>query len=524
MAFWTTRSGPRRALTALALAASSLQAQAAVKCDLPLQSNPKLLTAGLLFNGAFKPAAKPEEKTKALAATLKAITDDVTGFPAAVQPSRNFLLSQVLLVWLDQPGTNLLAENRGKLGYTANPTGTIDLASALDTAFTAIRTAKPECADSLKLYSNGLWGQLINKAVNYTNAQQLDSAEIYARRSLLFDDKQFYAYNIMANIALVREDTAMMAEWFTKTADVTAMSKDTSATKVRDNMLLNLGALYGNAAVDATGSKKDSLSRLAVATYTKYLSYYPTDLTTKLRIVRLSGTPLDSAGASRFVDEVLSNVGAVSDAQLTDAGNEMTKNKLYTAGLRLFDAALKKNPNSRDGLYNSAVALNNLERFDEIATYFTRLRAIDPNNTGIYTLARNLQASRKLAVQTKANKGVRPKAGQQVMLSPVQQAQIKVFNDSLVYFTGLIQNMNPTVEVRNFSPGPESTKFSAVVQVPPDKPAAAFNVAVEFLDAAGTVVATQTIRTKQIEAGGFDTVSADGKGAGIVAFRYRVSK
>ncbi|NJK42560.1 MAG: hypothetical protein HC937_02325 [Aquincola sp.] len=234
--------------------ATTLGAQAA-KCDLPLQSNPKMLTAGLVFNGVFKPNATPADKAKSLASTVKALTDDVTGFPADAQPSRNFLLGQVLLTWLDQPGTGMI-ESRAKLGYTANPTGTQDLALALDSSWTAIRTAKPACSDSLKLYTNGLWGQLINKAVNFTNAQQLDSAELFARRSLLFDSKQHYAYNIMSNIALVKDDTAAMIEWFNKTIEVTATSTDTTRPKLRDQTLSNLGALYTNAAASAEGARR----------------------------------------------------------------------------------------------------------------------------------------------------------------------------------------------------------------------------------------------------------------------------
>ncbi len=522
MASWTTRGTARQALTALAVVAGSLGAQAP-KCDLPMQAHPKLLTAGLQFNGVFKPTAKPEDKAKALQTVVKTLTDDVASFPPNMQPSRNFLLGQTLLVWLDQPGA-LYTDSRAKLGYTADPGGKIDIPAALDSAFDAIRTAKPECADSLKLYTNGLWGQLINKAVTFSNSQQPDSAELYARRSMLFDKKQYYAYNIMSNIALAKDDTTGMIEWFTKTIDVTTGVTDTNAVKVRDNMILNLGAIYTNDAASAQGAKKDSLTKAALATYRRYLTYYPNDLTTKLRIMRMSGASLDSASAGRFVDTVLMNVNSVSDAQLTDAGSELTKNKLYAAGLRLFDAALKKNPYSRDGLYNSAVALNNVERYDDIRPFFMRLREIDPNNTGIYSLARNIQSARKLTIQTQANKGVKPRAGQTIMLNPAQQAKIKAYNDSLVYYTQLIQNMNPLVDVRTFSLAADAAKFGAVVQVPMDKPAASYNIVVEFLNAAGTVVATQTVTTKQIAPGGFETISAEGKGAGIVAFRYKAGK
>ncbi len=522
MAFWTNRRAAHRALAALVACAGALGAQAP-KCELPMQAHPRLLTAGLQFNGVFKATAKPEEKVKALQAVVKTLTDDVLGMPAPMQPSRNFLLAQALLVWLDQPGTGL-TEPRGKLGYTADPTGTMDITYALDSAFSSIRTSKPECSDSLKLYTNGLWGQLINKAVTFTNSQQLDSAEIYARRSMLFDKKQYYAYNIMANIALVKEDTASMIEWFGKTAEVTASATDTSSLKVRDNMLQNLASVFTSRASGATGAKKDSLTQMALATYKKYLGHYPNDLTTKLRMMRLSGVQLDSLAAARFVDTVLAGVNAVSDGQLTDAGSELTKNKLYSAGLRLFDAALKKNPFSRDGLYNSAVALNNLERFDEIRPYFQRLRELDPNNAGIYQLAKNVQASRKLAIQTAANKGVKPKAGQTIMLNPAQQAKIKVFNDSLVYYTQLIQNMNPTVDVRNFTMGETSAKFGAVLQVPPDKPAASYSIIVEFLNTTGAAVATRTHQTKQIAPGGFESISVEGEGKGITGFRYKVAK
>lgn len=522
MALWTIRSGAVRSLAALVIVSTSLGAQAP-KCDLPLQAHPKMLTAGLVFNSVFKPAAKPEEKVKALQSTLKALTDDVASFPEPVQPSRNFLLGQTLLVWMEQPGMGNV-ESRAKLGYTANPTGTQDIIATLDTAWTAIRTAKPECADSLKLYTNGVWGQLINKAVNFTNSEQLDSAEYYARASIRFDDKQFYAYNIMSNIAMVKDDTTAMIEWFKKTIDVTSALSDTNAAKVRDNILTNLGALYSNAAMTAEGAKKEEMTAGAIEAYRKLLEYNPNDLQTKLRVMRLSGTQLDSTSATKFVEEVLAGADGVDDAQLADAGNELTQNKLYVPGLRLFEAALKKNPNSRDALYNSAVALNNLERFDEIRPYFTKLRELDPNNPSVYVLARNIQTARKLAIQTRANKGVRPRAGQSIMLTPAQQAQIKVFNDSLVHYTTLIQNMNPTVDVRSFQQTAAGAKLGAVVQVPPDKPAASFNIVIDFLDAAGATVATETVTTKEIAQGGFESISAEGKGANIAAFRYKVAK
>ena len=71
-----------------------------------------------------------------------------------------------------------------------------------------------------------------------------------------FDEKQYYAYNIMSNIALVKDDTTAMIEWFTKTIDVTSATTDTNAVKVRDNMLQNLAALYTNGVRGCAGREE----------------------------------------------------------------------------------------------------------------------------------------------------------------------------------------------------------------------------------------------------------------------------
>jgi hypothetical protein len=80
------------------------------------------------------------------------------------------------------------------------------------------------------------------------------------------------------------------------------------------------------------------------------------------------------------------------------------------------------------------------------------------------------------------------------------------------------------VEVRQFTAESTGAKFGAVVQVPPGKPAGAFQIAIDFLNAEGGVVTSQTIRTKQIDPGSYDQVNTEGKGANIVAFKYRVTK
>ena len=517
MRSWMRGASP---LAALALGAAVLGAQAP-KCDIPTQGDPSLIKANLSFGGAFKQGAKPEDKAKALAATVKALTDNAASFPN--QAGRNFLLGQVLLTWMEQPGTKQV-EPRGKIAYTENPTGTVDLHAAIDSAFGAARQAKPECGDSLRLYTMPIWAATVNKGVDFLNKGELDSAAVFAQRSISLNPTSHYGYQVMAGVAQTKDDTTMMVEWFGKGADMGIASKDTAARKFGESMLMNLGVLYQNASIEAQEPKKSEYARKAVEAYRKYMQVNPTDVAVRLRIMKLAGTKLDAAAAKALIDTVTAMGDRVTDAQLADVGNELSKNDQFAAALQVYEMALKKNPASRDALYNTAVALNNMERYDEIGPYFAKLKAIDPNNPGIYQLGQNTIRARRLAIQTKANKGVRPKPGQSVTLTPAQNAQMKVLQDSLLAYTNLMQNVTPIVQVTQFSPSADGARFGAFVQVPPMKPAGAFTITVEFLDAREQVVTTGSATTKQIDAGSSESIAIEGKGAGIVAFRYKVAK
>lgn len=516
MRSWMRGAAP---VAALALVAAALGAQAP-KCDIPTQ-DPSLLQANLTFGGAFRKDAKPADKTKALAAAVKALTTN----PEAIanQPGRNFLLGQVLLTWLEQPGITQV-QPRGTIGYTTNPTGTVDLHAAIDSAFRAAREAKPECADSLRLYTLPVWGKVVNQAVDFLNKGELDSASVYAQRSIELNPSSHYGYQVMAGLSQTKDDTAMMVEWFTKGADIGLASKDTSARAFGESMLLNLGVMYQNASIDAPEPRKAEYARKAVDAYKRYSERKPDDMTVRLRIMKLAGTKLDAAGAKALVDTVAAMGDRITDAQLADVGNELSKNEQNAAALQVYEMALKRNPANRDALYNAAVALNNMERYDEIGPYFAKLRAVDPNNPGIYQLGQNTIRARRLAIQTKANKGVRPKPGQSVTLTPAQNAQMKVLQDSLLAYGKMMNDVSPVVQVTQFSPTAGGARFGAFVQVPPMKPAGTFTVTVEFLDAREQVVATGTATTKAIEPGSGEPVSVEGKGAGIVAFRYKVAK
>ncbi len=509
-------------MTALALGATVLGAQAP-KCEIPTNNDGGLLKANMAIGPGYKPGATPADKEKALAATVKALTENPSSFQN--QAGRNFFLAQVLIEWLQVPGVGAV-EPRARIGYVSEPQGRIDLFAAGDSALKAAVALKPECGDSLRLYSQSFWGVAINRTVNFLNEGQVDSTEAWARRAAPLNPTNHIAYQVLAQIAQQKDDTAAMIEWFTKTADAGLASSDTSAKAVAEGMLLNLGALYQNASIGAEGAKATEMRGKAVEAYKRYLGVKPNDFAVKLRLMRLEGAKLDSAAAQKLVAEVVAAGDALDGQQLVDVGNALSAegNEQFAAALQVYEIALKRNPGNRDALYNAAVALNNLGRFEQVGPYVAKLRTIDPNNPGVYSMATNVIRSQRLAIQTKANKGVRPRAGQSVMLSPAQNAQMKVLQDTLIAYQKAVEAMSPVVQVTQFSPSADGARFGAFLQVPPAKPSSAFTITVEFLNAQEQVVATGSATSKAIEAGSGEPVTVDAKGEGIVAFRYKVTK
>src|SRR5438034_5149253 len=109
-------------------------------------------------------------------------------------------------MYLMQPNTPAV-EQRSVLGLTSNPTGTIDLYAAADSAFSMVEKASPECATLISQWRQQKpWLNALNGAINALNAGQLDSAETLAKRSLILDRKAPYAYSVLGSVAKNRKD------------------------------------------------------------------------------------------------------------------------------------------------------------------------------------------------------------------------------------------------------------------------------------------------------------------------------
>jgi hypothetical protein len=94
------------------------------------------------------------------------------------------------------------------------------------------------------------------------------------------------------------------------------------------------------------------------------------------------------------------------------------------------------------------------------------------------------------------------------------------YTDSLVVFSGKADSLSVKLTVDEFQRNAESVVFTVSMEGNADTPKAN-TFSVEFLDATGSVVSSASESVDPIAKGERKTVRIEGKGTGIVAYRYK---
>ena len=155
-------------------AASPLAAQNATNCDPTANTKGDIAKAQFSMTRAISTADKGNP-TRDLQEVLR-LVDNGNDNPTA----RNYLRGEAYIIYLMQPNAQAVVQ-RGILGMTSNPTATIDLYAAADSAFSIVEKASPECATVIAQWRQQKpWLNALNGAINALNTGQLVSAEMLA--------------------------------------------------------------------------------------------------------------------------------------------------------------------------------------------------------------------------------------------------------------------------------------------------------------------------------------------------------
>jgi tetratricopeptide (TPR) repeat protein len=476
-------------------AASPLAAQNATNCDPTANTKGDIAKAQFSMTRAISTADKGNP-TRDLQEVLR-LVDNGNDNPTA----RNYLRGEAYIVYLMQPNAQAVVQ-RGILGMTTNPTATIDLYAAADSAFSIVEKASPECVPVIAQWRQQKpWLNALNGAINALNTGQLDSAEILAKRSLVLDRHAPYAYSVLGSIAQQRKNSAAATDYWKQA--LVAAGTDTIYADVRTKVLYEIASATSDKADAATGAAKRASAKDAIKPWQDYIAVANNDLLLADAIDNVSRMYYD-AGDSVSIPSVyaalLANPSKYGEISLVHAGVVATRNGHQADALKLFDAALAQNPYSRDAINNLAATYIQNNQFPKAFPLIDKLVALDPSNP-------DNQLLYAFAYQG-LYKGTKDKKLQ------------KIYTDSLVYFNNKSENMPVKLAVTEFTRRPDQTLLAGTIENRGTTPKT-YTVNVEILDKAGTVISTETTTVGPVapkKSGTFKITTAKG---GAYGYRYK---
>lgn len=529
----------RKWVPALFIAGFAASAGAQTKaCEIE-DGTPQQVARAVFDLQVAQQSSKPDDALAKLKDAVKLLNDgDLKRNPVG----RAFLLGKTYSMFLGSPSMANGMTTRGAIGYATDLAAPFDLYAGIDSTMSIVEASNPDCASQTAVIRRSkAWSELINQSFELVNADKVDSAAVLARRSLTLAKNVPFAYMVLAQKSLKDEKYKDVIEQYKLAV---ANGGDSAFADYKRQNLMNMGKVAAQAAQDSGPDRafyiaeaKAAYAALAKDPGTKYADAARQG---QADLALLSG---DTAAVRATYQDQLSNPAAFSYNSLLTAGVSAARAGLNKDAIKLFEGAQAYNPYSRDVLYNLArLYLLDSAITKGIATT-QKVLNVDPSNPDNFqllqvayqTTQRNLQLKRReidahaKALGQRANNPKSTKAqisaaiDSAARLTPVLKAyddSIKAAVDSNLKYVSAITSIPARVTVREFIPTPDKATISGTVSNQGDA-AKAFNLTIEFLDKAGTVVATKTVAVPSVEPKRAVSFSAEGVGAGIIAFRYK---
>ena len=413
---------------------------------------------------------------------------------------RAFVLASAYVLILEQPGIEAISP-RSAVGITTNPTATIDLFAAADSAITIVENSSPGCAAYMAPFrQQKAWLAVTNAAINALNANKLDSAEIYAKRSLTLEKKVPYAYTVLASVAKARKNYPAMIE-YSKQVVATA-GDDTTYADVKERAQYELATTLSERAKSAPAAEKKALAKEAIAVWaplavTQDVVQGTVAVRNLHELYILAG---DSAQIGTIYADMIANPSKYGEGSLLQAGVVASQFKRPEDAAKIFDAVVKKNPYSRDALNNIAASMLQAGETDKAVPYIDKLIALDPSNPDNYMLY-------AFAYAGKLKKKVDAKTQ-------------KTYNDSLVYWNNKSEKLPVKLTVNEFSRNSDGTTVGGEIE---NRSTAAktYALTVELLSPTGEVLATETASIGPVAPKAKKEFKIKSAKTGVAGYRYK---
>ena len=364
-----------------------------------------------------------------------------------------------------------------------------------DSALTRAEKLAPACAGEIDGYRRNGWVALIKGANGFEEQKNLDSALVLYRQAGVVFRKSPIPFYQAAGVFNQQGATDSAAAYYGKAVQSSAAVTDTTEQKIRNRSAFNQGALLLNAQKHPE----------AAAVFEKYLTWVPNDIEAKRGLAAAYRGQGQADKAQALEQQIVAAGGSAAPgapgagagtADLMNVGVNLYNDKKYAEAAEAFAKVAEAEPHNRDALFNLSNTYLALQDGPKLLATAQRLSAIEP-------LSEN---SLKLV-------GEGYKQAKQV--------------DEAVKIAEKVLALPVDVRVTDFSPGASGATLLATAtgresQTPAGKPIppAPVALAVEFLDAKGTVVGSQDVQVPALEPGKTQEIKAAAQGNGIVAWRY----
>jgi hypothetical protein len=224
-----------------------------------------------------------------------------------------------------------------------------------------------------------------------------------------------------------------------------------------------------------------------------YLTAYPGEIDAATTLAILYGQSGQAALAAAVFDSVAAHAKNLDPDALFGPGARMVGQGLYRPGARALTLGLAKNPYRRDALFSLAVAYYQLHDSTALLPTAQRLLALDPLNRASLKLVAAGWDFRRQRDSTKA------------------------------YVAQADSGLAVEIAVLSFVPDSAGAALSAVANNLKAAPSNPFRLTLEFLDAAGQVIATLTQDVPAMPPRRSQVFDLRVTGQGVTGWRYRAS-
>ncbi|MHB8838815.1 MAG: FxLYD domain-containing protein [Gemmatimonadaceae bacterium] len=512
---------PRLTLLA-ALVAAPLAAQeaAAPTCAVEFNQPKELVTLYNITRMRALQLAPGDERAKVIRDIMKTVGNPKV---ASANPlGTNAIAGQMMILWMMQPNSPATA-TRGELNWGAPKEQVIDLAKTADSLFTTVEAQGPGCHSETRPFRQAKpWQDRINAAFKFMAANEADSAEVYAKASQVLDRWSPYAPRVFAAIAQVRGSQADMMKYLEEALKLTA--NDTTYAEDRKAVLFQIGQVGLEYAEIQPEPQRTNTLRRAAEVLLQLATESPDAESTPYALSGLGMAATSLKDTSLFetcyslVDKATDKYSDMSALQAAICANRMGKT---AEAIRLFEATLAKNPNSRDALYNAAALMYELRKGKEMIPVVDKLVSIDPSNpdnVALYAYAYNVlnEDAKPKDPPPAAAAPAKPGAAKPVAPPPAPPSP---FADSVAKYMKLNDDMPQRVVVVEFVRYADRAVVKGEIENR-TKAARSYEISFELLDLAGNVVDTQVAKVENVAPSATSAFEVKTDKPKVAAWRY----